>query len=99
MSVRDSFFEKHGISRTAGSRVEKCLAKTKHVEKLFQWVVSTYPMIKVKAGQNIVFPKTCKNTTGATGKPLELVKKTHLHFLFWPVLNLGKRRSCLQQRL
>lgn len=36
------FFEKHGISRTAGSKVEKCLDKTKHVEKLFQWVVSTY---------------------------------------------------------
>lgn len=65
ISVRDSFFEKHGISRTAGSRVEKCLAKTKHVKKLFQWVVSTYPMIKVKAGQNIVFPKTCKNTVNS----------------------------------
>lgn len=59
------FLTKHGISRTAGSRVEKCLAKTKHVKKLFQWVVSTYPMIKVKAGLNIVFPKTCKNTVNS----------------------------------
>jgi len=49
--------------RGLGSK--KCLAKTKHVEKLFQWVVSTYPMIKVKAGQNIVFPKTCKNTVNS----------------------------------